>query len=119
MILECPNCGKRFHFRPTVLDGKEYIECEFCGAELQIDILEDGVCGVCVVQDPNQEIIKKEELIEHWMLLAKTVFVAEDNIKDEWLPKLQASKNSSAIVKEQVANAYLRAIATEILDHTN
>ena len=61
----------------------------------------------------------KEELIEHWMLLAKTVFVAEDNIKDEWLPKLQASKNSSDIVKQQLADAYLRAIATEILDNTN
>lgn len=116
MILECPNCGKRFHFRPTVLDGKEYIECEFCGAELQIDILEDGVCCVCVVQDPNQEIMKKEELIEHWMLLAKTVFVAEDNIIDEWKPKLEASKNASAIVKEQIADAYLRAIATEIIE---
>ena len=54
----------------------------------------------------------KEELIEHWMLLAKTVFVAEDNISDEWKPKLEASKNSSAIVKQQIADAYLRAIAT-------
>ena len=116
MILECPNCGKRFHFRPTVLDGKEYIECEFCGAELQIDILEDGVCGVCVVQDPNQEIMKKEELIEHWMLLAKTVFVAEDNIIEQWKPKLEASKNASPIVKEQISNAYLRAIACEIIE---
>lgn len=61
----------------------------------------------------------KEELIEHWMLLAKTVFVAEDNISDEWKPKLEASKNSSKIVKEQIANAYLRAIATEILDNAN
>lgn len=60
----------------------------------------------------------KEELIEHWMLIAKTIIVAEQNISDEWKPKLQASKNASAIVKEQIADAYLRAIAEEIINHT-
>lgn len=59
---------------------------------------------------------ERQELIEHWMLLAKTVFAAEDNISDEWKPKLEASKNASKIVKEQIANSYLRAIATEIID---
>ena len=59
---------------------------------------------------------ERQELIEHWMLLAKTVFVAEDNIRDKWKPKLEASKNASAIVKEQIADAYLRAIATEIIE---
>lgn len=58
-------------------------------------------------------------MIEHWVDIASAVFKAEDNIKDEWLPKLQASKNSSDIVKQQLAYAYLRAIATEILDNTN
>ena len=61
----------------------------------------------------------KEEMIEHWAGIAAAVFKAEDAIKDEWFPKLQASKNSSAIVKQQIADAYLRAIATEILDNTN
>lgn len=50
------------------------------------------------------------------MLLAQTVFAAEDNISDEWKPKLEASKNASHIVKEQIATAYLRAIATEIIE---
>lgn len=59
---------------------------------------------------------ERQELIERWMLLAKTVFVAEDNIYDDWKPKLEASKNSSKIVKEQMADAYLRAIATEIVE---
>lgn len=59
---------------------------------------------------------ERQELIEHWMLLAKTVFMAEDNIIDEWKPKLEASKNASEIVKEQIADAYLRAIATEIIE---
>lgn len=60
--------------------------------------------------------MNKEEMIEHWMLLAKTVIVAEQNIIYEWKPKLEASKNASAIVKEQIADAYLRAIATEIIE---
>ena len=59
---------------------------------------------------------EKQQLVEHWMLLAKTVFVAEDNIIGEWKPKLEASKNASAIVKEQIADDYLRAIATEIIE---
>lgn len=59
---------------------------------------------------------ERQVLVEHWMQLAKTIFEAEDNIKDEWQPKLEASKNASAIVKEQIANAYLRAIANEIID---
>lgn len=61
----------------------------------------------------------KEEMIQHWADIAAAVFRAEDAIKDEWLPKLQTSKNSSAIVKQQIADAYLRAIATEILDNAN
>ena len=61
----------------------------------------------------------REEMIEHWANLAAAVFKAEDVIKDEWLLKLQATKNASKITKEQIADAYLRAIATEILDNTN
>ena len=58
-------------------------------------------------------------MIEHWVDIATAVFKAEDAIKDEWLPKLQATKNASAIVKGQMADAYFRAIATEIIEHTN
>jgi hypothetical protein len=61
----------------------------------------------------------RDEMIEHWANIAAAVFKAEDAIKDEWFPKLQASKNSSDIVKQQLADAFLRAIATEILDNTN
>lgn len=61
----------------------------------------------------------KEEMIEHWASIAAAVFKADDAIKEEWLPKLQAAKNASDIVKQQMADAYLRAIATEILDNTN
>lgn len=61
----------------------------------------------------------KEDMIIHWMDIAAAVFKAEDAIKDEWQTKLQATKNASKITKEQIADAYLRAIATEILDNTN
>ena len=61
---------------------------------------------------------ERQELIEHWMLIAKTVFVAEDNIKDEWRPKLQAAKGKTSLEIEQTADAYLRAIAEEIINHT-
>lgn len=61
----------------------------------------------------------KEDMIIHWMDIAAAVFKAEDAIKDEWMPKLQSTKNASKITKEQIADAYLRAIATDILDNTN
>lgn len=61
----------------------------------------------------------RDEMIEHWANIATAVFKAEDAISDEWKPKLQATKNASAIVKQQTADAYLRAIAEEIIDHTN
>lgn len=61
---------------------------------------------------------ERQELIEHWMLLAKTVFVAEDNISSEWKPKLEAAKGKTDIEVQQIADAYLRAIAEEIINHT-
>lgn len=61
----------------------------------------------------------KEEMIQNLADIAEAVFKAEDAIKDEWFPKFQALKNASKIEKEQFTDAYLRAIATEILDKTN
>jgi hypothetical protein len=61
---------------------------------------------------------ERQELIEHWILLAKTVFVAEDNISGEWKPKLQAAKGKSDLEIQQTADDYLRAIAEEIINHT-
>lgn len=59
---------------------------------------------------------EKEEMIIHWMDLAAAVFKAEDAIKAEWFPKLQATKDATQFEKEQIADAYLRAIATEIVE---
>ena len=33
-------------------------------------------------------------MIEHWALIAKAVFTAEDAISDEWFPKLRATKDA-------------------------
>lgn len=61
--------------------------------------------------------MKRETLIERWKTIASAVFKAEDEIKDEWFPRLrQARKGENA---SEVADAYLTAIANEILDNSN
>ena len=58
----------------------------------------------------------RKELIERWKDIASAVFKAEDEINAEWFPRLkQATKENAA----EVADAYLEAIATEIIDNSN
>lgn len=58
----------------------------------------------------------RKELISRWKDIASAVFKAEDEIKDEWFPRLkQATKENAA----EVADAYLTAIAEEIIDNSN
>lgn len=58
----------------------------------------------------------RKELISRWKTIASAVFKAEDEIKAEWFPRLkQATKENAA----EVADAYLEAIATEIIDNSN
>ena len=45
------------------------------------------------------------------------MFRAEDNIKAEWLPRLQEAKNLDEPLKEALADDYTSAIAAEIIDH--
>ena len=59
----------------------------------------------------------KEQQIAHWAAIVRTVFRAEDNIKAEWLPRLQEAKNLDKPLKEALADEYVRAIAAEIIDH--
>lgn len=58
-----------------------------------------------------------ERMIEHWALIVKTVFVAEDAISDEWFPKLRATKDAPKEVRDRISDEYCRAIAKEILSH--
>lgn len=58
----------------------------------------------------------RAELISRWKDIASAVFKAEDEIKAEWFPRLkQATKENAA----EVADAYLEAIAKEIIDNSN
>ena len=58
----------------------------------------------------------RKELIERWKTIASAIFKAEDEIKAEWFPRLkQATKENAA----EVADAYLEAIATEIINNSN
>lgn len=58
----------------------------------------------------------RKELIERWKTIVSAVFRAEDEIKAEWFPRLkQATKENAA----DVADAYIEAIATEIIDNSN
>ncbi len=59
----------------------------------------------------------REQQIAHWATIVSTVFRAEDNIKAEWLPRLQEAKNLDKPLKEALADEYTRAIAAEIIDH--
>ena len=59
----------------------------------------------------------RETMILHWMGIAAAVFRAEDEISDEWFPKLRATKDAPKEERARIADEYLRAIATEIIDN--
>ena len=55
----------------------------------------------------------REELIDRWKTIASAVFKAEDELRAEWHHiLLQATKENAS----EVADAYLEAIATEIIN---
>lgn len=58
--------------------------------------------------------MERETLIKRWKMIASAVFKAENNIIDEWRPRLEQAKKENA---EEVADAYLEAIAKEIIDN--
>ncbi len=59
----------------------------------------------------------KEQQILHWMDIAAAVFKAEDEISKEWFPKLRKAKDLPSDERRQLADDYLRAIATEIIEN--
>lgn len=58
-------------------------------------------------------------MIQHWADIAAAVFKAEHKISDKWQPILKAARGKTDLEVQQMVDAYLRAIATEILDNTN
>lgn len=45
------------------------------------------------------------------------VFRAEDTIKGDWVEKLNETKDADSETKNRIADEYVTAIATEILEH--
>ena len=60
----------------------------------------------------------KEEMIEHWAEIAATVFAAEDRISKKWFPELRKARDLDPGEKKELADAYLRALGKEIVEHS-
>lgn len=56
----------------------------------------------------------RKELISRWKQIASAVFWAENNIIANWRPRLEQAREDNA---SEVADAYLEAIAKEIIDN--
>lgn len=63
--------------------------------------------------------MKKEELIVHWMDIAAAVFRAEEAISETWIPILREAAEKNGIEAQQTCDAYIRAVATEIVENAN
>ena len=57
----------------------------------------------------------RAELINRWKTIASAVFWAENNIIADWRPRLEQARKENA---SEVADAYLEAIAKEIIDNS-
>ena len=57
----------------------------------------------------------REEAINRWTDIASTVFWAEERIAKEWDAKLKAAPKLSKEEQHELAQAYCRAIAVEVL----
>lgn len=61
----------------------------------------------------------RQQVIERWRDIAKTIFTAEENIAKEWNEKLHAAVSLSPAEQVQFVNDYCEAVATEIVSATS
>lgn len=61
----------------------------------------------------------RQEAIERWKLIAKTVFIAEEAISKEWNERLHAALSMTNEEQHQFTDEYMTAIATEIVSKTS
>ena len=61
----------------------------------------------------------RQEAIERWKYIAKTVFFAEEAISKEWNERLHAAPSRTHEEQQQFIDEYMTAIATEILSKTS
>lgn len=60
----------------------------------------------------------RQEAINHWAAIVRTVFAAEDNIMKDWHARLKAARNKSKEEQQQISDKYCEAVATEIISRT-
>ena len=61
----------------------------------------------------------RQEAIERWKSIAKTVFIAEEAISKEWDERLHAAPSMTNEEQHQFIDEYMTAIATEIVSATS
>lgn len=61
----------------------------------------------------------RQEVIEGWKDIAKTVFFAEEAISKEWNERLHAALPMTNEEQQQFIDEYMTAIATEIVSATS
>lgn len=61
----------------------------------------------------------RQEAIERWKDIAKTVFFAEEAISKEWNERLHAALSMTNEEQQQFIDEYMTAIATEIVSATS
>lgn len=59
----------------------------------------------------------KEQMIAHWIPIVNAVLVAENNLPDEEREKLKAARGTGSSKEQWAIEAYMRAIATEIVEN--
>lgn len=60
--------------------------------------------------------MSRNELIERWKLIVRTVFVAEDKIFYDWKARLEAARSLNGEEANAIADEYCEAVAKEIVD---
>lgn len=61
----------------------------------------------------------RQEAIERWKDIAKTVFFAEEAISKEWNERIHAALSMTDEEQKQFIDEYMTAIATEIVSKTS
>ena len=61
----------------------------------------------------------REEAIQHWKPIVHAVLSVENDLDDEWLPKIKDAKGKSSKEQIRLVDEYLTAIATEIVSRTS
>lgn len=60
----------------------------------------------------------RQQAISRWKDIASAVFWAEENLSKEWNNRLKEAPSLDKEKQHQLADAYLQAIATEIVSKT-